>query len=145
VTVSERALTNDEYRVLANFRYAVRGFFAFSKEAVAGAGLAPQQYQALLAVRARRDREVTIGDLANELYIRHHSAVGLVDRLVKAGLMSRNAGGGRRVVLDLTPKAEKILADLAGMHLAELRRYAPAIREILSEQGGATEVPLYRS
>ena len=136
MSAGDRSLNDDEYRLLADFRYAIRGFFAFSKDAAAKAGLAPQQYQALLAVRARRDREVTIGDLAGELYIRHHSAVGLVDRLEKAGLMTRrNAGGGRRVLLDLTPKAETVLAGLASMHLAELRRFAPTIRELLSEQG----------
>jgi DNA-binding MarR family transcriptional regulator len=107
---------------------------AFSKAAVAGAGLAPQQYQALLAVRARRGSEVTVGDLAKELYVRHHSAVELVDRLEKADLIQRRpAPGARRVVLDLTPQAEAVLESLADAHLAELRRYGPAIAELLSE------------
>jgi DNA-binding MarR family transcriptional regulator len=136
-------LTDAEYRLLADFRYALRGFFAFSKAASARAGLAPQQYQALLAVRARRGREVTIGDLAEELYIRHHSAVELVDRLEKAGLMlRRSAAAGRRVALDLTDEAEVVLASLADAHLAELRRYAPAITTILSQQtAGADSTP----
>ncbi|HWE46522.1 MAG TPA: MarR family winged helix-turn-helix transcriptional regulator [Caulobacteraceae bacterium] len=128
-------LSDAEYRLLADFRFALRGFFAFSKKASAQAGLAPQQYQALLALRARRGREVTIGDLAEELYIRHHTGVELVDRLEKAGLMvRRSAATGRRVVLDLTPEAETVLASLADAHLAELRRYAPAIRVLLSDQ-----------
>lgn len=139
---SGQALTDEQYRKLADFRFAFRGFFAFSKEAAAKAGLAPQQCQALLALRARREREMTIGDLAQELYIRHHSAVGLVDRLEAAGLVSRRSlGAGRRMALDLTPRAEAVLNDLAEMHLAELRRYAPAIREILSESPALDDQP----
>ena len=128
------ALTDADYRRLADFRFAVRGFLAVSKAAVAKAGLAPQQYQALLAVRARRGDEVTVGDLAKELYVRHHSAVELVDRLEKAGLILRRAAAaGRRVVLELTPRAEAVLESLVDAHLAELRRYSPAISALLSE------------
>jgi DNA-binding MarR family transcriptional regulator len=135
---SPGTLTDDDYRLLADFRVALRGFFAFSKAEVAKAGLAPQQYQALLAVRARHDREVSIGDLAAELYIRHHTAVELVDRLEKAGLMRRTAASeGRKVILVLTPEARAILASLAQVHLEQLRRYAPEITQLLSEDGRA--------
>jgi DNA-binding MarR family transcriptional regulator len=129
------SLSDAEYRLLADFRFALRGFFAFSKAASKRAGLAPQQYQALLALRARREREMTIGDLAEELFIRPHTAVELVDRLEVAGLtIRRSAASGRSVVLDLTDSAEAVLASLADAHLAELRRYAPAIRTLLSDQ-----------
>jgi DNA-binding MarR family transcriptional regulator len=124
-------LADADYRLLADFRFALRGFFAFSKQAVAKAGLAPQQYQALLAVRARADRDVSVGDLAHELYIRHNSAVELVDRLEKAGLVQRTPGSGRRVILELTLEGERMLESLAEVHLAELRRNAPAIRQLL--------------
>jgi DNA-binding MarR family transcriptional regulator len=130
-------VSDADYRLLADFRYALRGFFAFSKTAVAQAKLAPQQYQALLALRARRGREMTVGDLAQELYIRHHTAVGLVDRLEQANLVRRAHGGGRRVTLDLTPEAEAVLTDLAQMHLEELRSYAPTIASLLVHQTGA--------
>ncbi len=134
VKTRARPLRDSEYALLADFRSKVRGFFAFSKAAVAEAGLAPKQYEALLAVRARRGREMTIGDLADELYIRHHSAVGLVDRLEKSGLMMRdNSPAGRKVVLSLTSRAETVLASLAEVHLMELRRYAPAIIQLFSE------------
>ena len=126
--LNPEALTDSDYQRLADFRRALRGFFAFSKSAVESVGLAPQQYQALLAIRAREggDGEYSIGDLAEELYIRHHSAVELVDRLEKAGLIVRKPGAkGRRVVPLLTPEARSILASLAQVHLAQLRRYAP--------------------
>ena len=132
--MAKTALTDADFRRLADFRFALRGFLAVSKAAVAKAGLAPQQYQALLAVRARRGAEVTVGDLAKELYVRHHSAVELVDRLETAGLiLRRTASGARRVVLDLTPRAEAVLESLVDAHLAELRRYGPEISGLLAE------------
>jgi DNA-binding MarR family transcriptional regulator len=77
---------------------------------------------------------MTIGDLADELHIRHNSAVGLVDRLENSELMIRdNSPAGRTVVLSLTSKAETVLANLAEVHLMELRRYAPAIVQLFSE------------
>jgi DNA-binding MarR family transcriptional regulator len=126
-----RVVTDEDYRLLADFRYALRGFFAFSKSAVAQAKLAPQQYQALLALRARCGREMTVGDLAHELYIQHHTAVGLIDRLEQSGLARRRHGDGRRIVLELTAEAEAVLADLAQVHLEELRRHAPTIASLL--------------
>jgi DNA-binding MarR family transcriptional regulator len=132
IKLNVETLTDDEYRILADFRFAVRGFMAFSKAAVAKAGLAPQQYQALLAIRAREGRDYSIGDLAKELYIRHHSAVELVDRLEKAGLIVRKPEGrGRRVIPELTAEARTVLASLAQVHLAQLRRYTPEIARLL--------------
>jgi DNA-binding MarR family transcriptional regulator len=126
-------LTDREYRMLADFRRTLRGFFAFSKSAVAKAGLAPQQYQALLAIRAREGGEYAIGDLAAELYIRHHTAVELVDRLERAGLILRRQGvDGRRVLPLLTDEARAVLASLAQVHLEQLRLHAPEIARLLS-------------
>jgi DNA-binding MarR family transcriptional regulator len=133
---SPPALTDDEYRLLADFRKVLRGFFAFSKEAVADAGLAPQQYQALLAIRAREGQPYSIGDLAQELYVRHHTAVELVDRLVTAGLIVRKPGAhGRRVEPLLTDEARVVLASLAKVHLAQLTQYAPEIRRLMPGRG----------
>ena len=75
----------------------------------------------------------TIGDLAERLRLRHHSAVELVDRLVEAGLCVRlhDAADRRRVRLGLTDHAERLLADLSAAHLAELRALRPSLREIL--------------
>ena len=132
------ALTDADYQRLADFRRALRGFFAFSKSAVESVGLAPQQYQALLAIRARQTAtaEYSIGDLAEELYIRHHTAVELVDRLEKAGLIVRKPGAkGRRVIPLLTAEARAVLARLAKMHLAQLRRYAPEMARHLWTAG----------
>jgi len=68
----------------------------------------------------------TIGDVAGYLVLRHHSAVGLVDRAVKAGLVERHEDAGdRRIVrVGLTPLGERILQQLTAVHLEEIERLA---------------------
>jgi hypothetical protein len=86
-------VTKKEYEMLAEFRYRLRHFLRFSESAAEASGLTSRQYQALLAIRGFPAREcVTIGQLAEQLQIAHHSAVGLVDRLVVQNLVSREAG-----------------------------------------------------
>lgn len=129
-----RPLKASDYRLLAEFRYELRKFLAFSEAAAREAGLAPQQHQALLAIKGSA-AAMSLGDLADRLAIRHHSAVGLADRLVRAKLVERHpdASDRRRVTLALTSKAEAILAGLTATHRNELRRLAPILREILTE------------
>jgi DNA-binding MarR family transcriptional regulator len=133
-------LSSTDYVRLAAFRYALRSFLHFSESAAASLGLTGQQYQAMLFVRSRGDGPpVSIADLANELLIKHNSAVGLADRLVAQGLMVRErAPQDRRTVqLRLTAKGERILGRLARVHRAKLRRIGPDIHGILGELSGA--------
>lgn len=128
-------LKPSDYRLLAEFRYYLRTFAAFSEEAAREAGLSPQQHQALLAIKGFAGKDApTVGDLARSLSIRHHSAVGLVDRLVEARLLVRyfDANDRRRVALVLTRRAEEILARLSAVHRGELRRIGPMLRSILA-------------
>lgn len=129
-------LRASDYRLLAEFRFLLRQFLAFSEEAAREAGLAPQQHQALLAIKGY-DGPMTIGDLAERLAIRHHSAVGLVDRLVEAQLVIRDddPADRRRVALSLSRKAETVLAKLTAAHRDELRRLAPMLKTLLHEIG----------
>jgi DNA-binding MarR family transcriptional regulator len=130
-----------EYEALSEFRYLIRCFLEFSQDAARAAGLAPAQHQALLAIRGfPADHAVTIGDLAERLRIRHHSAVELVDRLFKAGLVTRVSDDHdhRRVLLRLTDLAEEHLAALSTAHLDELSRLEPSLKKILAmKTGGA--------
>ena len=123
-----------EYRRLAEFRYLVRGFLAFSEAAAGQAGLTPQQHQALLAIKGFGGAP-TIGDLAEQLVIKHHSAVGLVDRLVKAGYLKRaqDRSDRRRVTLALTASGEKLLADLSSTHRDELRMLTPSLKALFAK------------
>jgi len=135
MTVKGRAkLAAADYRNLAEFRFLLRRFLVFSEDAARAAGLAPQQHQALLAIKGFGGAP-TIGDLAEQLVIKHHSAVGLVDRLVKAGYLKRaqDRSDRRRVTLALTASGEKLLADLSSTHRDELRMLTPSLKALFAK------------
>ncbi len=127
-------LTKSHYESLAGLRQALRRFLHFSQEAARGAGIPPQQHQALLALKGFPGREeATIGELAEQLHVKHHSVVGLVDRLVRRGLVRRGASmeDKRRVIVSLTARGEALIEKLSASHLAELRQMAPELRQWL--------------
>ena len=131
-----------EYELLASFRYALRQFLRFSEEAARAVGLEPQQYQALLAVKGFPGREwVTVGELAERLQIRHHSAVGLVNRLVAHDWLVRMAAvdDRRQVHVALTPQGAALLEELATSHKEELRRLGPHLHILLAHLNGEHE------
>jgi DNA-binding MarR family transcriptional regulator len=133
-----------EYEVLAAFRQALLRFLSFSQAAARGAGLTTRQHQALLAVRgAPGGEQLSIGALADRLSIRHHSAVGLVDRLVALGLLARrrDAADRRRVHLVLTARGRRSLESLAAAHREELRRVGPRLRSLLDGLRGGQRGP----
>ena len=124
-----------DYETLAAFRRGLRRFLAFSEAAARNAGLTAQQHQAILAIKGHPGAQaMTVGELADHLMIRHHSAVELVDRLVKADLVLRleTAADRRRVGLALTPKAGGILAELSAIHLEELKNSREMLTELLA-------------
>ncbi len=134
-------LDRQDYLLLSDFRYLIRRFLEFSRDAAQQTGLTARQHQALLAIKGfSGDDSPTVGDLAERLRVRHHSAVELVDRLVEAGLVSRTADhkDRRRVLLGLTDTAEQHLAGLSAIHLEELRRLRPALQQILDRAGERT-------
>ncbi len=120
----------------------MRQFGAFSEDAARHAGLTAQQHQALLAIKGFPGREsVTVGELAERLSLKHHSVVGLVDRLVAGGLLRRrhDEADRRRVMIAVTPKAEALLTGLTLAHRDELQRLAPLLQRLLKEVEGARE------
>jgi DNA-binding MarR family transcriptional regulator len=100
-------------------------------------GLTPQQHQALLAVRGFPGGQITIGELAERLQIRHHSAVGMVDRLTAMGLATRApaAEDRRKVHIVLSARGAKTLDALAAVHRDELRRLGPQLRTLMDQIG----------
>ncbi len=128
-------LGKSDYERLAEFRYLLRRFLMFSENAAEEAGLEAQQHQALLAIKGFPGRDtVTIGELAERLGLRHHSAIGLVDRLARKGLVRRQRGAAdrRQVFVQATRKGEMVLSRLSVVHRGELERLAPALRSLLS-------------
>ena len=127
-------LGKHQYETLASFRYALRRFIHFSDEAASAAGITPQQYQALLAIKGYPGRDrVTVGELAERLQLRHHSAVGLIDRLAADDLATRQppVQDRRQVLVQLTVRGEKILEQLASVHRDQLTRIGPEISALL--------------
>jgi DNA-binding MarR family transcriptional regulator len=115
-----------DYQALAGFRHALRQFLAFSEAAATAAGLTPVQHQALLAIKGMPGAgDVSIGDLAAWLGIRHHSCVGLVDRLAKLGLVVRRH--------DPDDRRRHLLDGLSMAHRDELRRLSGALGSLLAD------------
>jgi DNA-binding MarR family transcriptional regulator len=141
-----KKLTLSDYQALAEFRYQIRKFLHFSEQAIKAAGLERGQYQLMLAIKGMpggvRPR---IRELATRMQIRHHSAVELINRLESGGYVRRERAEDdrREVLLTLTPKGERILADLALHHREELRTAGPglvaALRRVM--QGGDAGTP----
>lgn len=129
-----RRTTKSHYESLAAWRYALRRFFNFSEDAARRASLTPQQHQALLAIKGFPKRDyASIAELAERLQLRHHSVVGLVDRLVTRGLLLRTPSSEdrRRVELRLTRKGEKVIERLSAIHLLELRQLGPELQRLV--------------
>lgn len=126
-SVRARDVTDDEYRRLLEFRTGLRRFLRWSEEQARGVELSPAQHQLMLAIRGHPDaRGPTIGDVADSLLLRHHSAVGLVDRAEAVGLIRRHQDrtDHRIIRLALTRRGAEKLRRLSAQHLEELDRLA---------------------
>jgi DNA-binding MarR family transcriptional regulator len=117
-------ITTAEYRALAELRYRIRHFLREGDSVARAAGLEPQQYLLLLAIRGLPEgEEATIRTLAERLALKHHSVVELIDRLQARGYVvrSRNREDRRRVLVSLLPRGERLLEQVARHRIGELR------------------------
>jgi DNA-binding MarR family transcriptional regulator len=118
-------LSKNIYEQMAEFRYKIRKFLRFSESAARDSGIAPQQYQLLLAVMGYPGRDyATIGELAERLQITHHACVELIKRCEELELVQRqtNPKDRRSVLIRVTPQGRDILEALAEYHLEEIKR-----------------------
>lgn len=133
------AVKKSDYEALAEFRYALRKFLAFSEEAASKAGLTPQQHQTLLSIKGAPDSDwLSVRQIAERLFIRHHTAVELVDRLVSLGLVLRETDpdDGRRIRVHVTKEGEERLMALSTNHISELKSIRPTLRKLLKQFDG---------
>ena len=125
----------DDYDALATFRYELRKFLSFSKRALAAeADLTPEQYEALLALKAfSSSTGLSIGDLSERLQVKHHTAVSLVDKLEELQFVHREQGTAdrRQVFVTLTAAGSRVLAKVAVLHRREMRIRSPEMIEAL--------------
>ena len=128
-------LNPDDYSALASFRYAMRKFLNFSRRALAQAELTPEQYEAMLALKAfAGPAGLTIGEVSERLQVRPHTAVALVAKLVDRGLLDRESGttDRRQVFVRLSSQGDDILQKVALIHRREMRERSSEMIEALS-------------
>ena len=124
-----------DYEALAEFRFQLRRFLAFSEANAQKNGLTSQQYQALLTIKGLSlpHDHMSVGELADFLLVKPHTAVGLIDRMAKLGFLVRfrDSGDGRRMLVRLTRKGEQRLSNVAKVNWRELRSRRLALPRIL--------------
>lgn len=132
-------------RSLEEFRYRIRRFLDFSRRAARAAGLAPQQHQMLLVLAGGPPGTASrIRLLAERLFLNHNSAVELVNRLQRQGMVQRirEPNDRRQVGVRITPRGARVLARLTRHHLAELRSAGPElVRALQAAIAGARRAP----
>jgi|SRR5271157_299105 len=127
-------ITDGEYRGLAELRYRIRRFLQEGDATAMQAGLEPQQYLLLLAIRGLPEgQEATIRTVAERLALRHHSTVELIDRMEARGCVRRTRGreDRRQVLVSLQPRGEKLLEQVVEQRIIELRANGRALVEAI--------------
>jgi len=135
-------LSQSDFEHLLALRTGLRRFLRWSERQSEAAGVTPAQHQLLLAIRGHPDLAgPTVGEVADYLVLRHHSAVGLIDRAEAAGLVERVADPVSNTVvrLALTPTGEAKLDALAEAHREELSHLAPTMGALWQALERATE------
>ena len=125
-------ITDGEYHALSQLRYLIRRFLQEGDATARMAGLEPQQYLLLLAIRGlQTGQEISIRTLADRLALRHHSTVELIDRMEAHGFVRRTRGreDRRQVLVSLQPRGEKLLEKVVAQRIVELRSHGRALVE----------------
>jgi DNA-binding MarR family transcriptional regulator len=136
-----------EYRDVAEFRCALRAFLSYSEQQARASNITPQQYLLLLVVRGHKSMpNVSIGEIAEALQVRHHSASLLVDRCVKRGFVQRreDPSDRRRALVSVTQEGQDLLdhvmvANRKQMGRLEEALFRDSLREALREYSAARE------
>lgn len=140
---TRKTLDIERVRVLADFRYCLRRFVSFSEEAAELMGTSAQQYQLLQVVASVPDgTQASISYIADRMILRHNSAVELVGRAERGGLVRRqeDAADHRRALITLTTEGQEMLVSLVERHWGELERQGPELMETLAKLLGAGPV-----
>ena len=124
----------EHVRDLADFRFRLRTFLSFSEQAAEAAGITAQHYQLLQILSLDEESAgLSITHIAQRMVLRHNSAVELVDRAERAGLVQRIQDDldHRRALVVLTPRGRRLLTQLLTEHLRYLQQDGSAMLEAL--------------
>lgn len=119
---------------MSEFRYQLAAFLKRRRDAAESAGLEAQQYELLLAIKGLPPgKQPTIKQIAEQLKLQHHSAVELVNRLARRGLIRRNPSSQdrRAVLLSMTRPGERALEEIAQYSFSQLQSEAPQLLKTL--------------
>ncbi len=134
-TLASKAISRAEYQALAEFRYQLASFLRRRRQAAESAGIEPQQYELMLAVKGlSRSTKPSIKQIADQLRLQHHSAVELTTRLVKRGLIRRQRSreDRRSVLLSITKEGQRAMDQVVHFSLTQLREEAPELLKTLA-------------
>jgi DNA-binding MarR family transcriptional regulator len=129
-----RPLGDEDYQRLLAFRKELREFLRWSEQRANDSGLTPSLHQLLLVIRGHHTAPgPAIGEAAEALHIRHHSAVELAQRAESAGLIRRERDSldQRRIHLELTDHGCRQLESLTRAHLPRIEALAGILDHVL--------------
>lgn len=120
---------------LVEFWFRVQQFLRTRRVFAESEGLDPREYELLLMLKALAGRRsVNVSLIAENLFVHHHVAAGLVKDLVKRGLVSaqRSQRDRRSLSLRLTSQGESLLERIVSRSVAGLASEGP---QMLSSLG----------
>jgi len=129
-------LTKADFEARAQFRRQLRQFERFGEEVAAKHGITLAQYQVLLQTKGMPGRSwALVGELAEALMLKHHTAVELVGRCENAGLVLRERAEDdqRKVRVTLTPLGERKVQAIASEHREQLDHLLEHVRQAVGE------------
>jgi DNA-binding MarR family transcriptional regulator len=117
-------LTDRHFAGLLGVRTAIANYEQISEREARVLGATHAQHHVLLGLYGSKEAAApTVKDIAHILGVASPSAVGLITRMVDAGLLERNVDQtDRRVTrLRLTKPGERVLRQLSDTHFSRLR------------------------
>ena len=112
----------------------MRRFRRWSEDQAGAVGLTHVQHQLLVAIKGHPgDVPPSVGQIADYLLLRSHSAVGLVDRAEASGFVRRcpDPDDARVARVELTEAGDRLVTELTEATLVEMHKLAAALNVLV--------------
>lgn len=112
--ISQKSFKSEAQKLLINLSFTEAWVQGQVKKHFAAFGLTSQQFNVLRILRGQKGKAIPVLEIRSRMVDRMSDASRIVDRLEKKELVcrSRCTEDGRRMLIDITDKGLKILADL---------------------------------